>query len=388
MRSVVVARHKWEPPAVVPPLFNYMDKPLFICLLMLLYSLWVTHPTTDTISLRPETVSFTPTEYYIAEVIDDRSDKSSVGRWATASNQPLTAVNLSGGAAANIQQFIKQSLRQNTKLRRVALHITDLQLTESNPQNRPFTEGRISFGVAFYLLRSEDAYSTPAKLTEFRNTIRYSRPLSQPAVVEQSIRQSLVASLKYFNDYMNRESKNDERLASDIKVVFNDYIHNRANDDTVFYELSRPLTWKDFQATPRPMSRYAAEVNPNFAYTGRSSVNHGVITVSLTVKVFTLKSGSWARDIAKNEYSLNHEQRHFDIAKIVAERFKKKVAPDSLTIEDYNSIIQYQFIESYREMNKLQEKYDGETNHGLNQAEQARWNQWIDAELKKHGIKK
>ena len=363
-----------------------MDKPLFVGLLT--WFIWFLRPATDTISLRPESLSFTPTEYYIAEVIDDRTDKSSIGRWATVANQPTASLNLKGGAAASIQQFIKQNLRQNSKLRRIAIHLTDLQVTETAPQNRPFTEGRLTFGVSFYVLRNEDAYSTPAKLTEYRTTARYSRPLSQPAVVEQTIRQSLVASLKYFNDFMNRESKNDERLASDIKVVFTDYVHNRPNDDTVFYELSRPLTWKDFQATPRATSRYAAEVNPNFAYSGRSSVTNGVVTVNLTVKVYTLKSGSWARDVAKNEYSLNHEQRHFDIAKIVAERFKKKVIPDSLTIEDYNSIIQYQFIESFREMNKLQEKYDGETNHGINQSEQARWSKWIDDELKKYGIKK
>ena len=365
-----------------------MDKSFFIGLLTLLGSLLVGNLAPDSISLRPEPLPFIPAEYYIAEVIDDRADKTTIGRWATTPNLPTSPINLTGGTAGGVHQFIKQSLRQNTKLRRIAIHLTDLQLSETNPQNRPFTEGRLVFGVSFYLLRNEDAFSTPAKLTEYRTTARYSRPLSQAAVVEQTIRQSLVSALTYFNDYMNRESKRDERLASAIKVTFSDYVHNRANDDTVFYTPSRLLTWNDFLATPRPMSRYAAEVNPNFAYEGRSSVANGVVTVNLTIKVFTLKSGSWARDVAKNNYSLNHEQRHFDIAKIIAERFKQKIVPDSLTIEDYNSIIQYQFIETYREMSKLQEKYDGETNHGLNQSEQARWNQWVDAELKKHGIKK
>jgi hypothetical protein len=177
-------------------------------------------------------------------------------------------------------------------------------------------------------------------------------------------------------------------LASDIKVTFSEYVQNRSGSDTVFYTPSRILSWNDFLATPRATSRYAAEINPNFAYEGRSSVANGVVTVNLLLKVFMLKSGSWVRDVARNEYSLNHEQRHFEIAKIIAERFKRKIIPDSLTIEDYNSIIQYQFVETYREMSKLQEQYDGETNHGINQAAQARWNQWVDTELQKYGIKK
>jgi hypothetical protein len=37
-------------------------------------------------------------------------------------------------------------------------------------------------------------------------------------------------------------------------------------------------------------------------------------------------------------------------------------------------------------MNHLQEQYDKETEHGLNEAAQARWNNLIDKELKKYGV--
>ena len=113
-----------------------------------------------------------------------------------------------------------------------------------------------------------------------------------------------------------------------------------------------------------------------------------MITLNLSVKSYVLKKSSWARADAKNAYALNHEQRHFDITKLVAERFKRAIQPDSLTVEDYNSLIQYQFIESFREMNRMQKQYDGETNHSLNQAAQEQWNQKIDAELRSFGVKK
>jgi len=43
----------------------------------------------------------------------------------------------------------------------------------------------------------------------------------------------------------------------------------------------------------------------------------------------------------------------------------------------------YQYIETYREMNQLQDQYDAETNHGINTSAQEKWNRWIDGELEK-----
>jgi hypothetical protein len=44
-----------------------------------------------------------------------------------------------------------------------------------------------------------------------------------------------------------------------------------------------------------------------------------------------------------------------------------------LTIEDYDSIIQYQYLESFREMNRLQEAYDDDTNSGRSPTAQYKW---------------
>jgi hypothetical protein len=35
----------------------------------------------------------------------------------------------------------------------------------------------------------------------------------------------------------------------------------------------------------------------------------------------------------------------------------------------------------------MQKQYDAETNHSVDQADQERWNQKIDAELRKFGVK-
>lgn len=358
---------------------------LIALLCFLHFSLALTLPLRDVITLRPEPLSFSPADYYIASVTDARENPG-LGRWFTVSGQPATPVDLPGGTAEGIERYIRQNLKQNTKLRAVAIRLRECRINETARGNR--VEGAFSFAVTFELLQNSDGENLRVKLTDYRTRGQYVRPITQTQVVEQSIRQSLVAALHTFDQYMRKEGKSDSRLATKLIVKLTDYVRNQASSDTVFYSPDRPLTWSDFQAPPRRGSRYAAEVNPNFAYEGRSRVVNGVVELTLTFKTYILKSGSWVTPPALNPYSLNHEQRHFDIAKIVTERFKNKLNPDSLSVEDYNSNVQYQFLESYREMSRMQELYDEETNHGLNVAAQQRWNARIDADLTMYGLRK
>ncbi|GAB2597688.1 hypothetical protein [Spirosoma areae] len=343
---------------------------------------WV--PPADPIRLRPELLSFIPKEFYIATVTDQRPERGSVARLALQLNQAPQPVDLERGIAASFKEFISQGLKQNKALRPVAMRVRECRVNETAAGNR--VTGRFTFSVTFELLGKDEAGTeTSTRLTEYRGSANYTRPLSQTAVIESTIRQALVASLRNLNEYMNRESGQNEKLARSLKINFIDDIRI-TTDDTVQYNPARKLTWADFQAEPRRGSHYAAEVFTSFSYEGKSTVKNGVILLNLIAKAYMLKNSSWGRADAKNAYALNHEQRHFDITKLIVERFKRKIQPDSLTLEDYNSIIQYQFIETFREMSRLQQQYDDETNHSLNQAAQERWNQKIDAELRSFGV--
>ncbi|MGF7216814.1 hypothetical protein GGR92_002981 [Spirosoma lacussanchae] len=363
-----------------------MNPILYLRWLFIGLFLTASQPGSAPIRLLPQSIPFTPKEFYIATVTDQRADRGAIARLALRPGQAPQPVDLEGGVATGIRQFVNQSLKQNKSLRPIAMRITQLRLAETAVGNR--VTGQFVFAAVFDLLgKSDDGSETSTRLTEYRGSANYTRPLSQTTIIEPTIRQAVVASLRSLNDYMNRESSQNEKLAKRLRVVFLD--DNRiTNDDTVQYNPERPLTWADFRAEPRRGSHYAAEVFTSFAYEGRSTVKDGVITIQLTTKAYMLKNSSWGRADAKNAYALNHEQRHFDITRLITERFKQKIHPDSLTLDDYNSIIQYQFLESFREMNRMQEQYDAETNHSVNQLAQERWNQQIDAELRKFGVKK
>ncbi|MDQ4141099.1 MAG: hypothetical protein M3142_11310 [Bacteroidota bacterium] len=340
------------------------------------------------IVLRTTPLPFTPKEFYIAEVKDERDDRKAVAYLIPAPASPsvplaTTAqpVDLQGGGLVAIREFIQGSWPQNNKLRPLIIRLKECKVVETPGATKGRVDGRINIAMAFDYRRE----GKPVHLVEYRGGARYSRPANSFSVIEPTLRQSLIGGIRYINIWMDQEAGRNEKLATGIQVNLTDYVQN-VEDDTVFYTPNRPLKWSDFTATPRG-GKYAALVFPSFAYQGGSEVVNGIIQLNLTVKVYVIRSSSWVKDAARDAYSLNHEQRHFDIVKLVAERFKRKIHPDSLTLDDYNSIVQYKFIESFREMNKMQEKYDGETGHGTNAAAQEAWNARIDADLRKYGVK-
>ncbi|GAB4026572.1 hypothetical protein [Spirosoma gilvum] len=356
----------------------------YVFLILLFAGLLSFSPQADPIRLRAESLPFSPKEFYIAKVTDQRSDRGPIARLALNINQPPLPVDLDGGIVGGFQAFINQNLKQNKALRPVGLRVRECRVIETAKGNQ--VTGQFSFDVDFELLGKDDnGTETYTHLMDYRGGTKYSRPLGQTAIIESSIRQTLIAAIRRFNEYMNRESNQNEKLAKTLRVNFIDDTRI-TDDDTVRYNTTRKLTWADFKAEPRKGSHYAAEVFTSFAYEGKSSVKDGIISLNLVAKAYMLKTSSWGRAEARNAYALNHEQRHFDITKIIVERFKRKLVADSLTLEDYNSIAQYKFIESFRELNKMQTQYDDETNHSINQAAQERWNQKIDAELRNLGV--
>ncbi|WP_299700323.1 hypothetical protein [uncultured Pontibacter sp.] len=338
----------------------------------------------DVLQLRTEKLPFSPKEFYIAEVIDERSDKKTVaylvpvGAGASAKTK---AIDLQGGGLTAFRTFVQQGIPANKKLRPVVIRLKEMQVKEAATESGR-VEGKIAVEMAFELNR--DGETVP--LLQYKGGGRYERSANRNEVTETALRQSLVEALRYLNTWMDREANTNPKLAKGIKVTFTDYMGSN-DQDTVFYVPHRTLQWEDFKADANRASRFSATVFPSFAYDGETEVKDGIIHLNLTMKVYVLKSSSWVKESAKDPYGLNHEQRHFDIVKLVSERFKQKVNPDELSLTDYNSNIQYLFIESFREMNQLQDQYDEETRHGLDKLAQERWNLRLEKELKEIGVK-
>jgi predicted secreted Zn-dependent protease len=162
-----------------------------------------------------------------------------------------------------------------------------------------------------------------------------------------------------------------------LLVIFTSLLSVPFSDDNLIdWSVSRKLTWSDFRAKPDPSSANAAltssTINVEFGY-DKNGFKH-----SITCRFD--KSKSWVR--VKNDYILNHEQGHFDLAEAYARelhkefqeyKFRKESASDDLN-KIYSRVMQ-KHIEA-------QDRYDKQTDHSLDTAKQSAWDVKIRSMLK------
>nr|MBI1232205.1 hypothetical protein [Cytophagales bacterium] len=328
-------------------------------------------------------MSLVPSEYYYNAVLDRRTDRSPVAFLVPISNPQgtnLELVDLKGGLLPAIQTFVNGSLTRNMSLRPIVITITDCKIVEKLIDNqRGVIAGEVFLDFGFHLKRGDEL----VHLLDFKGGMSYKRSLHQISVIEPVFRRSLGNALRYFHEWIEKEAGQNEKLAHSVTVNLVDHRIN-ADDDTVFYDPHRLLTWEDFKGRPR-FGNFAASIFASIAYEGDSRLVDGEVQIDLRFKTYMLKRSSWVRG-TNNAYGLNHEQRHFDIAQIITERLKAKLDTMTLLPHNFDRVVSFEFLEAYREMNALQEAYDRETAHGMNANAQARWDARIDEELKGYGV--
>jgi len=316
-------------------------------------------------------------DFYISKIIDARIGQPLFGSVYISKPgfKPVQySTELQGGTFESVRDFILNGVVKNTSGRPIVIHIKTCKIAESlSSENR--VSGNMLLEIQFSL--QKDWGEVP--LTNYSATVKYARSITDLSVLEPSLRKILTNSLKYFDNWINKEASQNINLAKGVKIAFSDYLIQDL--DTIYYEPSRPLTWNDFREKVPSSSRFMAAVATYLGYDLRTEVKDGIILVDLSIKVCVAKSASWATSGIRNDYSLNHEQKHFDLVKIIAEKFKKKLGSEKLNPDNYEGIINVEYLEFYREMNKIQTRYDDETSHGMNRSKQAEWNRRIENEL-------
>ena len=151
--------------------------------------------------------------------------------------------------------------------------------------------------------------------------------------------------------------------------------------DTLIYDSNRKLTWGDFQGKPRPSDR--------------SKGAQITVTINLKVKKVSFWTGkakydayamaftdkSWVKNEYKDDYTLAHEQLHFDIAHIYAETLELEL--NNLKTSSGQKVqVADALRKSTKSMTEYQALYDRETRGGNNVARQKEWAKKIEEDLK------
>jgi hypothetical protein len=169
------------------------------------------------------------------------------------------------------------------------------------------------------------------------------------------------------------------------KIRLNVFFENKINkpqSDTIYYDFSRKLTWADFQGKVPPAAKWGAMTASGFSFNSQmedDGDNH--IEISVGVYTFFTKHDSWKKPDINSAYHLEHEQHHFDITRMFAQKFADEIKKAHFTKNNYRKLLYSIFDKVYGESVAYQQQYDNETKNSIDVEKQKEWNEKISDEV-------
>ena len=170
------------------------------------------------------------------------------------------------------------------------------------------------------------------------------------------------------------------------KVVVNAFMVGKQtahDNDTIYYDFNRNLTWSDFKGTPNNNYYGGAVTASGFAFNSQINFDGKNIYLDIGVYTFFSKNDSWKKRQINSNYHLLHEQHHFDITRLGSQKFIMEIEKAHFTRQNYSALLRSIFDKVYKENELMQKQYDRETNHSLNVDKQVAWNNKIATEIQK-----
>ena len=155
------------------------------------------------------------------------------------------------------------------------------------------------------------------------------------------------------------------------------------NNDTIYYDFNRNLTWSDFKGTPDNNYFGGAVTASGFAFNSQINFDGKNIYLDIGVYTFFSKDDSWKKPQINSNYHLLHEQHHYDISRLGSQKFITAIEKARFTKQNYSTLLRSIFDKAYRENELMQKQYDRETNHSLNTEKQLEWNNKIATEIQR-----
>lgn len=109
--------------------------------------------------------------------------------------------------------------------------------------------------------------------------------------------------------------------------------------------------------------------------------SNDIKTIHIAVTATFYPDSSWMK--VRDKWLLNHEQGHFDLCEVYARRIRREIS--KITSTDYYAVSQ-SVVHIYNMFRNQEadahQKYDAETEYGVNHAAQERWSKLIDTQLR------
>ena len=152
-----------------------------------------------------------------------------------------------------------------------------------------------------------------------------------------------------------------------VLLSFSTMQAQETGEDILTWKEGRKLTWSDYKASPNPKSDAAATTSTSL------SIDYHIRdgSFSYTIKSWFSRTKSWGRH--KTGYILAHEQGHFDIAEVYARKLHQRMSAYQFNKRTYNKDLDRIYKEVADEKAAVQQQYDRETRHSIDEEKQAEW---------------
>jgi hypothetical protein len=306
--------------------------------------------------------------YFYKEVKDTRDSPYFLGLLHTKFLSKRDLVLNRGTERAFMEQLSRNFNTSSPKVP-LRIEINTLSFVESRGKDG-LIRGSAKMNLSIYALHNgkDMLLCKPYSSSNYERSINNINQESYEGI----LRQMWVSCMEYTDNYISLNAARLEPFNSGVEIIILP-LETRNLRDTVHY-LSRKVSWTDFKGEPRHGSKFSAAIFPSIGLGSKLTVRDNKLTAILQPQVFMVQSQSWAKSDSKNISGLEHEQIHFDITKVVMDRLLSRLQKlNANSMDDLSSMIQYEYLESYKEMNRLQEAYDSESNHNLNERGQEEW---------------
>lgn len=149
-------------------------------------------------------------------------------------------------------------------------------------------------------------------------------------------------------------------------------------EKTILWKKNQKLSWTDFKGTPEN-SKAAAVTASGLTYSFSTiKKNNVIVDINFEVSSFFYTHKSWYQPALCDSLILSHEQLHFDITEVYAEKFRVRLAAATFN-NNAKAEVKAIYDQVTRELNKYQNLYDAETNFSRDLEQQLLWNKKIAA---------
>jgi hypothetical protein len=144
-----------------------------------------------------------------------------------------------------------------------------------------------------------------------------------------------------------------------------------------------PLTWSNFKGSPDHSCDFIAMTYSGIKIKYEYRTKRGNTEARVLLCPYMDVNQSWYKPEGYNDPTLAHEQRHFDIAAIVANEFADELRKRKFRLETFREDMKALHKEYIQKLAEMQKQYDVETEHGIHQDNQALWNKRLAEEVRK-----